>query len=88
MERAPSGALYNACDGHPSTMTDYFLDVAAAAGLPNPPLISLEEAADRLSEGMLSYLSESRRLRNDRLRDELGLVLRYPSLAEGLRGLF
>ncbi|MFB1489596.1 MULTISPECIES: SDR family oxidoreductase [unclassified Thiocapsa] len=88
MERAPSGAIYNACDGHPSTMTDYFLDVAAAAGLPSPPLISLAEAADRLSEGMLSYLSESRRLRNDRLREELGVVFRYPSLAEGLRGLF
>jgi nucleoside-diphosphate-sugar epimerase len=88
MERAPSGAVYNACDGHPSTMTDYFLDVAAAAGLPSPPLISLEEAADRLSEGMLSYLSESRRLHNDRLRDELGVVFRYPSLADGLRALF
>lgn len=88
MERAPSGAVYNACDGHPSTMTDYFLEVAAAAGLPNPPLIGLEEAADRLSEGMLSYLSESRRLRNDRLRDELGVVFRYPSLAEGLRAIF
>ena len=88
MERAPSGALYNACDGHPSTMTDYFLDVAAAAGLPSPPLIGLEEAADRLSEGMLSYLSESRRLRNDRLREGLGVVFRYPSLAEGLRGIF
>ena len=88
MERAPSGAVYNACDGHPSTMTDYFLEVAAAAGLPSPPLIGLEEAADRLSEGMLSYLSESRRLRNDRLRDELGVVFRYPSLADGLRAIF
>jgi nucleoside-diphosphate-sugar epimerase len=88
MDRAPSGAVYNACDGHPSTMTDYFLEVAAAAGLPSPPLISREEAADRLSEGMLSYLSESRRLHNDRLREELGVAFRYPSLAEGLRAIF
>jgi nucleoside-diphosphate-sugar epimerase len=88
MDRAPSGAVYNACDGHPSTMTDYFLQVAAAAGLPSPPLIGLDEAADRLSEGMLSYLSESRRLRNDRLREELGVVFRYPSLAEGLHAIF
>jgi hypothetical protein len=37
---------------------------------------------------MLSYLSESRRLHNDRLRTELGVELRYPSLADGLRALF
>jgi nucleoside-diphosphate-sugar epimerase len=88
MERGISGGVYNACDGSPSTMTQYFQDVAAAAGLPGPPLISLAEAADRLSDGMLSYLGESRRLRNDRLRDELGVELRYPSLAEGLSAIF
>jgi nucleoside-diphosphate-sugar epimerase len=88
MERGKPGAVYNACDGHPSTMTRYFQDVAAAAGLPSPPLIGLDEAAGRLSGGMLSYLSESRRLRNDRLRTELGVELQYPSLADGLRALF
>ncbi|NCA69787.1 MAG: SDR family oxidoreductase [Sphingobacteriia bacterium] len=87
MERAPGGAVYNACDGAPSTMTEYFQAVAAAAGLPGPPLISLEEAGSRLSEGMLSYLSESRRLRNDRMRTELGIALRYPTLADGLRAI-
>ncbi len=88
MERGQSGSVYNACDGHPSTMTEYFQDVAAAAGLPDPPLISLEEAADQVSGGMLSYLSESRRIRNDRLRTQLGVTLRYPTLADGLRALF
>jgi nucleoside-diphosphate-sugar epimerase len=88
MDRGVPGAVYNACDGHPSTMTRYFQDVAVAAGLPSPPLISLEEAAERLSGGMLSYLSESRRLHNDRLRTELGVELRYPSLADGLRAMF
>jgi nucleoside-diphosphate-sugar epimerase len=88
MERGISGRVYNACDGSPSTMTQYFQVVAAAAGLPGPPLISLAEAADRLSEGMLSYLGESRRLLNDRLREELGVELRYPSLADGLSAIF
>jgi nucleoside-diphosphate-sugar epimerase len=87
MERAPSGGLYNACDGHPSTMTDYFLAVAGAAGLPPPPLIPLAEASGQLSEGMLSYLAESRRLSNRRLIEGLGLSLRYPTLADGLREL-
>jgi nucleoside-diphosphate-sugar epimerase len=88
MERGEPGAVYNACDGHPSTMTAYFQAVAEAAGLPGPPLISLEEAAGRLSGGMLSYLSESRRIRNERLLEGLGIELRYPSLEDGLRALF
>lgn len=88
MDHGRPGSVYNACDGHPSTMTEYFQDVSAAAGLPGPPLISLEEAADQVSGGMLSYLSESRRIRNDRLSNELGLQLRYPTLADGLRALF
>ncbi|MGE5152652.1 MAG: SDR family oxidoreductase [Bdellovibrio bacteriovorus] len=84
MERAPSGSVYNVADGHPSTMTDYFIAVADAAGLPRPPLIPLAEASGQLSEGMLSYLAESRRLSNRKLVEELGLRLRYPTLAEGL----
>lgn len=88
MERGVAGAVYNVSDGHPSTMTEYFLDVAAAAGLPAPPLLSLEQASSRLSEGMLSYLSESRRLRNDRMLNQLSVTLRYPSLSDGLRAIF
>ena len=84
MDRGTDGAVYNACDGHPSTMTDYFLQVADAAGLPRPPLIPLAEADGRLSAGMLSYLQESRRLSNRRLVEGLGVRLRYPSLSEGL----
>ena len=46
----------------------------------------MAEAAGQVSAGMLSYLAESRRLSNRKLREELGLVLRYPSLALGLPG--
>lgn len=83
-QRAPAGAIYNVCDGHPSTMTDYFLQVAEAASLPPPPQIDLQQAPERLSPGMLSYMRESRRLDNVRLREELGIVLRYPDLTAGL----
>jgi nucleoside-diphosphate-sugar epimerase len=84
MARGQPGTVYNACDGNPSTMTDYFLAIADAAGLPRPPLIPMAEAAGRVSEAMLSYLAESRRLSNRRLTQELGVVLRYPTLAAGL----
>lgn len=88
MARAPAGALYNVCDGHPSTMTDYFSQVAEAAGLPQPPQIPLAEADGQVSAGMLSYLQESRRLSNRRMLDELDLTLRYPTLEQGLASCF
>lgn len=84
MARGRDGAVYNVSDGHPTTMTDYFDRVADLAGLPRPPRIALEEGEGRLSPGMMSYMRESRRLDNRRLREELGVVLRYPTLAEGL----
>lgn len=87
LERGADGAVYNVCDGSPSTMTDYFFRVADAAGLPRPPVIPLSEAAEALSPGMMSYMSESRRLSNRRMLQELGVRLRYATLEEGLRGL-
>lgn len=85
MEGAPNGAIYNATDGHPSTMTDYFNQIADYAGLPRPPQISLNQAHGSVSEGMLSYLQESRRIHNDKLLKELGIKLQHPSLASALR---
>ena len=84
MDDGPNGAVFNATDGHPCTMTEYFNRVADYAGLPRPPQISLAEARNQLSAGMLSYLAESRRIRNDRLLKQLGVTLRYPSLSDAL----
>jgi len=84
MERGRDGAVYNATDGQPSTMTDYFNRIADLVGLPRPPLIPLAEASEQLSVGMASYMAESRRLDNRKLREELGVTLCYPSLDQGL----
>jgi hypothetical protein len=65
-------------------MADYFNRVADLAGLPRPPVLRLADAQGRLSEGLLSYLRESRRLDNGRLLRELGVTLRYPTLDAGL----
>ena len=81
---ASPGLLYNASDGHPTTMTDFFFRVADLLGIPRPPAITLEQARRRLGEGMLSYLAESKRIDNRRLREELGVELMYPDLASGL----
>lgn len=84
MESHISGETYNATDGHPSTMTEYFNQVADYANLPRPPQISMQEAEQTLSAGMVSYLKESRRISNEKLIQELGINLRYSDLAAGL----
>jgi nucleoside-diphosphate-sugar epimerase len=82
------GILYNVSDGHPTTMTDFFYRVADLLGIPRPPAITLEQARRQLGEGMLSYLVESKRIDNRRLREELGVELMYPDLAAGLPSCF
>ena len=79
-----ANGVYNISDGHPSTMTDYFNRVADAVGLPHPPQITRAEAQTVLSDGMRSYLAESKRLDNRRMREELGVEPLYPDLAQGL----
>jgi nucleoside-diphosphate-sugar epimerase len=77
-------ALYNVSDGYPTTMTDYFFRVADVLGLARPPEVSLADARQRLSAGMLSFLEESRRLENGKMLQELGVKLRYSDLDRGL----
>jgi nucleoside-diphosphate-sugar epimerase len=78
------GRAYHVADGQPTTMTDYFRRCAQHLGLPPPPQVSLDEARRTLSSELLSFAMESRRLRIDRLRDELRFAPRYPDLASGL----
>ncbi|MBL1293985.1 MAG: SDR family oxidoreductase [Thiotrichales bacterium] len=81
-------AVYNINDNQPSTMTDYFNAVADHAKLPRPRAISIEQAKIELSAGMLSYLSESRRIDNTLMSEHLGVHLRFPTLASGLSHCF
>ena len=76
--------IYNVSDGHPGTMYEYFVGVATALNLPAPPAISLADAKLQLSEGMLSYMAESRRIDNRKLLKDFELVLQYPTLQDGL----
>ncbi len=79
--------VYNCSDGHPTTMYDYFMRVARASHLPEPPAISLEQARSELSSGMLSYMDESRRIDNHKLLKDFKLTLKYPDLEQGLKDL-
>ena len=84
MAKGRDGEVYNVSDGHPGNMADYFNAVADAAGLPRPPLVDSSEADAALSAGLRAYLAESRRIDNRKMLRELGVTLRYPTLAEGL----
>lgn len=77
--------IYNVSDGHPGTMYDYFVGIASVMNLPAPPAISLEEAQQQLSDGMLSYMAESRRIDNSKLLKDFALNLQYPDLQAGLK---
>jgi nucleoside-diphosphate-sugar epimerase len=84
MSRGRGGRAYNACDDSCMKMGDYFDLVADQFGLPHPPRISREAAERKIAESTLSFMRESRRLANHRLKKELRVRLRYPSVAQGV----
>ncbi|RZI81809.1 MAG: SDR family oxidoreductase [Rubrivivax sp.] len=84
--RGRPGRVVHTCDQQEMLMGDYFDLVADLCGLPRPPRISRQEAEQTLSPMQMSFLGESRRLVNTRLRHELKLTLRYPTVREGLAG--
>lgn len=81
---APAG-IYNASDDSQLKMGEWFDLLAGALGLPRPPRVARAEAASRVPPALLSFMSESRRLDNTRLKRILGIRLRYPTVQEGLK---
>lgn len=86
LERAPAGAVYNISDDSELKMGEWFDFVADRYGLPRPPRVSRAEAVSVIPPTLLSFMSESRRLSNARMKTELGLRLRYPTVHEGVSG--
>ena len=82
-DAAPAG-IYNASDDSDQRMGEWLDLVAERAGLPRPPRIARREASARIEPGLLSFMSESRRLVNRRLKETLGVRLRYPTVREGV----
>lgn len=79
-----SNRTYNASDDSELKMGEYFDLVADGFGLPRAPRLSKSAAERRLSPLQLSFMTESRRLRNDRVKKELRVTLRYPHVKDGL----
>lgn len=84
LNHAAPGRTYNAVDDLPQKMGDYFDLVADRHGLKRPPRIARSEAQRLIPENLLSFMSESRQLTNQRIKQELRFRLRYPSVLEGV----
>lgn len=85
--RGRTGRAYHAVDALPLKMGDWFDSCADAFDLPRPPRVTRAEADKVLSEALLSFLRESRRLSNVRTLRELRLKYRYPTSDHLLREL-
>ena len=82
--RGRAGRVYNAVDDSQLRMGEYLDLVAAHAGLPPPPRLPREAIRAAVSPAMYSFMEESRRLRNARLRGELRLRLHWPTVQTAL----
>ena len=83
--RPDPGAIYNVCDDDPASPEDVLSLAALLLGLPEPPMVPYEDA--EMTPMARSFYAENKRVRNDRIKAELGVKLRYPTYREGLAGL-
>ena len=79
------GAVYNLCDDDPAPPEDVIGHAAELLGLPLPPAIPYDQA--EMTPMARSFYAESKRVRNDRIKAELGVRLLYPTYREGLAAL-
>jgi len=77
--------IYNVGDGDHRSSTWFTAEVARQAGLPEPPTITRAEAAQQFSPMRLSFLSESRIVDTTKMREKLGVELRYARAEDGIR---
>jgi nucleoside-diphosphate-sugar epimerase len=85
--RGESG-IFNVADNEPTPPADPIVFAAQLMGVEPPAEIPFDQAAPTMSPMALSFWQECRRVKNDKLKRELGVSLRYPTYREGLRALF
>lgn len=85
MRRPDPGAIYNVCDDEPVPPQDVIGYAAQLQGLPLPPAVDFDTAD--LTPMARSFYNENKRVRNDRIKTDLGVTLKYPNYREGLEAL-
>jgi nucleoside-diphosphate-sugar epimerase len=85
MAQPHPGRAYNICDDNPAPPEDVLSYAAHLLGLPEPPAIDFDKA--EMSPMARSFYSESKRVCNRRIKEELGVVLKHPTYQQGLAAL-
>ena len=85
INRPNPGAAYNVCDNDPAPPQDVIAHAAELLGMPVPPEVPFEEA--EMSPMARSFYAESKKVDNRRIREELGVELKYPDYRTGLKAL-
>jgi nucleoside-diphosphate-sugar epimerase len=80
--------IFNIADDEPAPPGDPIAFAAQLLGLPPPPEVAFADAAPEMTPMALSFWQECRRVNNEKLKQELGVTLRYPTYREGLSALF
>ncbi|MBD3786617.1 MAG: SDR family oxidoreductase [Sphingomonadales bacterium] len=83
--RPDPGRVYNVCDDEPAPPEDVLSHAAALLGLPPPPEVPFDQA--QMSPMARSFYAESKRVRNDRIKTDLGVTLAYPDYRAGLAAI-
>ena len=83
--RPDPGAIYNVCDDDPAPPQDVIAYAAELLGLPVPEAVRFEDA--EMTPMARSFYAESKKVRNDRIKDDLGVKLMFPDYRSGLRSL-
>ena len=87
MDRSGGAAIYNVADDEPSPQADVVAFACELLGVQAPPLVDYAQVEASLSLMARSFYAESRRVKNDLIKRELGVALAYPTYREGLRAI-
>lgn len=87
IDRPNPGRAYNVCDDDPAPPADVIAEACRLLDVPPPPLEDFAAAQATMSEMARSFYDDSKRVRNDRIKTELGVTLAYPSYRDGLKAL-
>ncbi len=85
INRPDPGRIYNVCDDNPAPPQDVIAYAAELLGLPIPEAMDFDSA--EMTEMARSFYAESKSVRNERIKNELGVTLRYPTYQDGLQAL-
>lgn len=85
LQRPDPGAVYNLCDDDPAPPQDVIAHAAELLGLPVPPAIPFDQAD--MTPMARSFYAESKKVRNDRIKQALGWAPQFPTYRAGLEAL-